>query len=290
MRMMRVIVFVLIAYGSSWALWFSVSPMVEGAGRVALATLYMFGPLVGALGAAAIFDRRRRAEMIGWRWRLNVWWLGAWGLAPILAIGAAYLSALAPGVEIQSVEAGARAAIKAAGQIPPENLAQSLPTLPVLVAFAMLGGIVPNAIAAFGEESGWRGYLWSAVRGLGFWKASLIVGAIWGIWHAPLIISGHNYGVGYSGFPWTGIAMMTAFCIGLSPVMGFLRDRTGSSIPAAIFHGTINAIAGITVFLLAGADFWTMGLIGIPGLVVLAAVSAGVALLKPNGLASRALP
>ena len=280
--MLRAFVFVLFAYGSSWALWFAASPFVEGAGRLALATVYMFGPLVGALATAAIFDRNRRAEVVGWRWRINAWWIIAWVTAPILAIGAVYLSALVPGVELQSVEAGARKAIAAAGQTPPADLAQTVPSLPVLVGLAMLGGIIPNAIAAFGEESGWRGYLWSSVRGLGFWKASLIVGALWGLWHAPLIIAGQNYGSGYFGFPWSGIAMMTAFCIALSPFMGLLRDRTGSSLPPAIFHGTINAISGVTVFLLAGADIWTMGLIGFPGLALLALLSAGVAFLKPD--------
>lgn len=283
--MMRTIVFVLIAYGASWVLWYAASAHVSGTGRIALATVYMFGPLIGALATSALFDRGRRAEAIGWRWRINIWWLIAWAAAPILAISAAYLSALAPGVEMQSIEAGARKAIIAAGQTPPENLAETLPTLPVLVALAMLGGIIPNAIAAFGEEAGWRGYFWSSVRGLGFWKASLIVGTLWGLWHAPLIISGHNYGTGYAGFPWSGVVMMTAFCIALSPFMGLLRDRTGSSLPAAIFHGTVNAISGVTVFLLAGADIWTMGIIGIPGLAILAVLSAAVALMRPNAAA-----
>ncbi len=275
--------FILFAYGTSWALWYAGAPLVDGMGRIALATVYMFGPLVGALVAAAIFDRGQRAEVIGWRWHVNIWWLIAWAASPILAISAVYFSALAPGVELQSIEAGARKAIIAAGQTPPANLAETLPTFPVLVALAMLGGIVPNAIAAFGEEAGWRGYLWSSVRGLGFWKASLVVGTIWGLWHAPLILSGHNYGTSYAGFPWSGIAMMTVFCIALSPFMGLLRDRTGSSLPAAIFHGTINAISGVTVFLLAGVDIWTMGIIGIPGLAILAVLSASVALMRPNG-------
>lgn len=286
--LIRTVVFVLFAYGTSWALWYAGAPLLEGAGSIALAAIYMFGPLVGALVSAAIFDRGRRAEVIGWRWRFNIWWLFGWLAAPILAIGAAYLSALAPGVELQPLEAGVRNAIIAAGQTPPENLAQTLPTLPVLIVFAMLAGIIPNAVAAFGEEAGWRGYLWSSVRGLGFWKASLIVGTLWGLWHAPLIISGHNYGTDYAGFPWTGVAMMTAFCIALSPFMGLLRDKTASSLPAAIFHGTINAISGVTVVLLAGADIWTMGMIGIPGLAILAVLSAAVALLRPNA-ASQAL-
>jgi hypothetical protein len=101
----------------------------------------------------------------------------------------------------------------------------------------------------------------------------MLIGAVWGLWHAPLIIAGHNYGSGYWGFPWTGVAMMIAFCIALSPVMGFLRDRTNSAIPASIFHGTINSMSGISLFLLDGATIWSMGIIGFPGLILLALVS-----------------
>ena len=117
--MMRVLVFILFAFGTSWALWYAASPHVEGMGRIALATLYMFGPLIGALAASALFDRGRRAEAIGWRWRFNLWWIVAWVTAPALALGAAYLATVAPGVEMQSIEEGARQAIIAAGQTPP---------------------------------------------------------------------------------------------------------------------------------------------------------------------------
>jgi hypothetical protein len=39
---------------------------------------------------------------------------------------------------------------------------------------------------------------------LGKWKAYLIVGVIWGLWHAPLIAIGFNY----PGMPVLGILMM----------------------------------------------------------------------------------
>lgn len=76
--------------------------------------------------------------------------------------------------------------------------------------------------------------------------------------------------------------MMIAFCIGLSPVMGLLRDRTGSSLPAALFHGTINAFSGISALLLSGVDIWTMGLFGFPGLLFLMLLSGAIAFIGPN--------
>lgn len=276
----RIATFIGVTFSASWLFWFAVLPFAQGQQTILLATIYMFGPLVGALVTARIFDRGRTAGMIGWRWRFDRWWVAGWLLAGALALGAALASSLIPGVTLQSASGGALAAVKASGaEIPPE-LADDLPSFPILVVLALFGGIIPNAIAGFGEEAGWRGYLWSVLRPVGFWKASLLVGAIWGLWHAPLIIAGHNYGAGYWGFPWTGVLMMTAFCIALSPVMGFLRDRTGSSIPAAIFHGTINSMSGISLFLLDGANIWSMGIVGFPGLALLGAVSAALLMFR----------
>lgn len=272
----RTLTFSAIAFASSWLLWLTISPFVEGQVSIALATAYMFGPLIAAISTARIFDAGKTAAMIGWRWKISRWWVYGWLLAGALALGAAWASSLIPGVTLQSASDGAMQAVRATGAEVPAELADSLPSFPFLVALAMLGGILPNALAGFGEEAGWRGYLWSVLRPLGFWKSSLLVGLIWGLWHAPLIMAGHNYGSGYYGFPWTGVLMMTAFCIGLSPIMGFLRDRTDSSIPAAIFHGTINSMSGISLFLLAGADIWTLGIVGFPGLALLALLSASL--------------
>lgn len=280
--MLRALVFVIVAFGSSWGLWMLASPHAEGAVMIALAALYMLGPLLAALVAGALFDRRSMGALIGWRFKVDIWWFVAWIAAPVLAFSALWLSTLAPGIGLQPLRTGMEQALAAAGQDPQVLSGKPVPSLPALIGLTMLAGIFPNAIFAFGEEAGWRGYLWSVVRPAGFWKASLIVGAVWGLWHAPLIWAGHNYGAGYFGFPWSGIALMTAFCIALSPLMGYLRDRTESSIPAAILHGTLNAVTGVTVILLAGANVWMKGLIGFPGLAVLAAAAAAVALLGPN--------
>jgi membrane protease YdiL (CAAX protease family) len=280
--MFRAVVFVFGAYAFSWGLWMLASPHAKGTASIVLATAYMFGPMLGAFVTGKLFDRQSLGAMIGWRFKVDLWWFIAWIAAPALAFLALWLSTFAPGVGLQTLPAAMEQALSAAGQDPGTVNETSIPSLPTLIALTMVAGIVPNSIAAFGEESGSRGYLWSVVRPVGFWKASLAVGVIWGLWHAPLIMAGHNYGVGYFGFPWSGIAMMTAFCIALSPLMGYLRDRTGSSIPAAIFHGTVNAVTGATVILLTGANIWTLGLIGIPGLIVLAALAAIIVLLRPN--------
>ena len=63
----------------------------------------------------------------------------------------------------------------------------------VMVLFSgLIAGVTINAVAAFGEEYGWRNYLVGALRDVKFPKAALFIGVVWGIWHFPLILMGHN--------------------------------------------------------------------------------------------------
>ena len=82
----------------------------------------------------------------------------------------------------------------------------------VLASFAI------NLLPALGEEVGWRGWLLPELyQRHGTAGAILIGGALWGVWHAPLTLLGHNYGLtGLKGF--LGILLMIGFCT----VIGFI--------------------------------------------------------------------
>lgn len=92
---------------------------------------------------------------------------------------------------------------------------------------------------AFGEEFGWRGYLQSELLRLGKVRAMLVIGVIWGLWHAPVIAMGHNY----PGYPAAGILLMTAYCIGLAVVLGYAVLKSGSVWLAAFLHAVNNQAA-----------------------------------------------
>ena len=114
---------------------------------------------------------------------------------------------------------------------------------------ALLLAPAMNFVTCFGEEWGWRGYLLPKMHKLlPTVPTLLITGVIWGLWHAPLTIIGHNYGIGYPGFPFTGIAMMCLFCITLGIFMSYVTLKTGSCIPAVLAHGAINGIAAIGIY------------------------------------------
>jgi membrane protease YdiL (CAAX protease family) len=277
---MRALVFVLLAYLISWGLWYGLSPLIEGQMVVVLVIAYMFGPMLSALVCSAFLDKERFGESIGLRWRPNVWWLIAWLAAPVLVCIAIGLSLVAPGATLADPDTQIQAAIAAAGAPPGSKI--ELPPFPVLVLAALAAGVIPNGIAAFGEEAGWRGYLWGALRPSGFWKSSLAIGAVWGLWHAPLIAAGHNYGTDYAGAPWSGIATMTAFCVAMSPILGFIRDRAGSVIAPSIFHGTLNALGGFTALFVSGGSPLLASIAGAAGIGAGLAMALLVALLRPN--------
>jgi membrane protease YdiL (CAAX protease family) len=109
---------------------------------------------------------------------------------------------------------------------------------------------------AFGEEWGWRGYMMpKLLKLMPKWAAVLLGGVIWGLWHAPIIAMGHNYGMDYAGFPIAGILVMMLTCTAFGSWLAVLRLRTGSVWPCALAHGAFNAVAGLgSVFCIGGVD------------------------------------
>jgi membrane protease YdiL (CAAX protease family) len=139
----------------------------------------------------------------------------------------------------------------------------------IQVASALIAGYTINAVFGLGEELGWRGYLLKALRDKKFLPVSLIIGTVWGLWHFPLILLGHNY----PQHPIAGVGMMIIFCILLTPMMIYIVIKSKSVITAAIFHGTNNAIAGIAVLYLVGGNDITNGVTGIAGFIALLLVN-----------------
>ena len=117
---------------------------------------------------------------------------------------------------------------------------------------------MPNAFFAFGEELGWRGYMLKELHDKKFLFISLITGVAWGLWHFPLILIGHNY----PQYPIAGVFMMVIWCILLSPVMAYITIKSKSVITAAIFHGCLNAIAGIDLLYIVGGNSLVKGTAG----------------------------
>ena len=114
---------------------------------------------------------------------------------------------------------------------------------------ALFLGPVMNFFTCFGEEWGWRGYLLPKMaEKMPMVPMLLVNGVIWGLWHAPITAIGHNYGVGYPLFPFTGIAAMCFFCIVMGIFLSYVTMKTKSCVPAILGHGAINSICGIGMY------------------------------------------
>jgi membrane protease YdiL (CAAX protease family) len=200
--------------------------------------------------------------------RLNWWFLVA-GIVPIVfAFMALGINLLFPDVSFSSSYEGLLSNLPA-GQVELaiEQLSRFPPVVFLLIQLlnAIIAGYTINAVFAFGEELGWRGYLLKTLKDKKLLPVSLIIGTVWGLWHFPLILIGHNY----PQHSVIGTGMMIIFCILLTPVMIYIVIKSKSVITAAIFHGSLNAIAGIGILYLVGGNDLTNGTTGIAGFTAL---------------------
>lgn len=134
------------------------------------------------------------------------------------------------------------------------------------IALAYVAAISLNALFALGEEIGWRGYLYSLLGSKPTFKAALIIGVIWGFWHASsIILLGHNYQINRL----VGVPLFTALTVLFTYPQILITDMAeGSVLPSSAFHGAINAIWGLTIIATrlppeAGELILGLGLVGI---------------------------
>lgn len=268
--------YVLLTFIVSWttAGLFFISGAKLGLGFVGFGfpILYMFFPLI----VAWILFRKHHMgsfkEYIGLKFTWNRWFVFAWFLPILLGFDILIMTLLMPGVSFSWEMQGLLKSFET--MMTPEAFAQtkaSMETLPFhpfyLTLFqAIIAGITINAVVAFGEEAGWRGYLYKELEGMGFWKMSVVIGLIWGLWHAPLIAMGHNY----PQHPTLGIFMMTLWTILLTPMFLIVRQKSHSVLAASVLHGSLNASAGLPLMLVVGGNDLLNGWTGIAGFTILA--------------------
>jgi uncharacterized protein len=130
-------------------------------------------------------------------------------------------------------------------------------------------GVLIASIFTFAEEFGWTGYLLMRLLPVGRWRAALTYGAIWGLWHAPIIAGGFNY----SGYPVTGPFMMCALTIAFALIQTALRLRFDSVLLTSFFHASINTQGlGVLPMFLVGVSPILGGVTGFVGIVTFGAL------------------
>ena len=131
-----------------------------------------------------------------------------------------------------------------------DSLGMSMQMLAAVTLVQVVVGSLINTVPAFGEEVGWRGFLFPRLQELvGPVVAVVGTGVVWGLWHAPLILLGYNY----PSNPVLGLLAMCVMTTLFGAVLGWLRQRSGSTWPAALAHGTLNAAVGSFAVVLGAA-------------------------------------
>ena len=159
-------------------------------------------------------------------------YLGVWLLTPMVAyLGAAFYFLLFP----QQFTLQSALAVES-GMQGTDYIAFLATMIPLAVLVNPLMGL-PQCL---GEELAWRGWLLPKLtERFGQLRAVLLTGLIWGLWHAPVVAMGYNYGEGH---PLANVAAMVLFCLVLGVIQGFLFWRTDSIWGPVLFHAAVNGI------------------------------------------------
>lgn len=118
------------------------------------------------------------------------------------------------------------------------NAEHAMSLLSVKSLVVLVVTIIVSCLVALGEELGWRGLLVPEMsKFMTFTRVGLIRGAIWALWHYPVILFGPYHGAGPA---WFSLLIFTPEAIALGFVLAWLRQRSGSLWVAVFFHGFWN--------------------------------------------------
>jgi membrane protease YdiL (CAAX protease family) len=211
-----------LAFLLSWYTWYLRLAGVHTSGGmnplgVLLAGLIMSWLCGGAGGARVFLGRIVRV-------RVALRWYGVALLLPLGVVGAAAVLNLLLGAHIS-------------------------PDAPA-PGWGTIGGgfLIQLLFVALGEEPGWRGFALVALqKRLTAIPATLVLGAIWALWHLPLM---------GTAVPWK---VVPAFAIGVfaaSFVLTWIFNSTdGAVLPCMLLHATVNSIGVGAIFpLFSGAS------------------------------------
>ena len=257
-------------YAAIMIFGFNVKNIIDNPARYTImASLYMLLPMIVAIVMQKV-DKDKLASTGLLRFKISWSWLVAWTLPVVIVLLTILVNMLMPGCEFNA-DLSSAIPVDSVPEEQKELFALFMnPAVMIVVTIVsgLFAGVTINAVFAFGEEYGWRNYLVDALREKRFVCAVIFIGLVWGLWHFPLILLGHNY----PQHSVVGVFMMVIFCVLASFIETYFVIKAKSVFPAAIFHGTINAVAGLNVLVIKGGNDLINGMTGLSGFVVMTIV------------------
>lgn len=172
----------------------------------------------------------------------------------------------------------------AAGR-PIPNLPPPMVLAGAILAQSMTVGALITPVFTFGEEFGWTGYLLIKLLPLGRWTAAAVYGAIWGLWHAPIIVGGYNY----PDHPLLGPVMMCFLTSAFALSQTALRLRFNSVFVTSFFHASVNAQGlGVLPMFVLGVSPVLGGITGLVGVAAFGLIGAWLLVRTPKAATPQA--
>ena len=143
---------------------------------------------------------------------------------------------------------------------------------------------ISQILPSLGEEAGWRGVMYPYLKNkLGPVFGKLVGGALWGIWHWPLVILGSYFYEGeYFGKPFLGPIMICISLCAFGVLIDHVYEKTGCIWLPSLMHAAMNSSALPLMFMLKGGNTHLsilgpncFGLLGCLPVIILAAVMLG---------------
>src|SRR5262245_25617800 len=234
----------------------------------------MFMPTLCAVVVQKLIYKAPLKKPLRISFRPNRWFLVAWLLPFLIPVATFGVALLFPGVTFSPDKQDNFRYLL----LKPEQFGIEIETnrfaWAVLLTLlqGLVVGITVNALAGFGEELGWRGFLQRELSALGFWRASAIIGVVWGFWHAPLIVQGINY----PEHPWAGVFLTPVHTLLWAPLFSYVCLKADSVVAAAILHGTGNGMSVLATMGLEGGNDLLVGDCGLAGFLVLLVANLGL--------------
>jgi uncharacterized protein len=224
--------FFAVTFAITWTCWLSAVVLghhMNSAAGVLLLLLGLTGPGVAGIGFVYLaYDEAGRADfwsrVVGVR-RIGPRWV---------------LIALAVPLVVTAIAAAADLLVGGSGATWGEGV-QAFGAAPLAIVPALFFATLPPLL----EELGWRGYAldrlqlnWSAS------VASMILGAVWALWHVPLFFVEGSFQAESIGFGTLGFWLFMVGIVALSVVFTWVYNHTARSVLVVILlHGWINFTA-----------------------------------------------